>query len=117
MKKTPLLILFFTVFLDLIGFGLVIPVLPIYADDLGAAALTIGLIEASFSGAQFFFAPFWGALSDRLGRRPALLMSISVMLLSYLVLANASTFNPPLCRAGHGWDWCCQCEYCQCLRK
>lgn len=84
------MILFFTVFLDLVGFGLVIPVLPIYAEDLGAAALTIGLIEASFSAAQFYFAPFWGALSDRLGRRPVLLMSIAVMMLSYLILANAS---------------------------
>lgn len=84
------MILFFTVFLDLVGFGLVIPVLPIYAEDLGAAALIIGLIEASFSAAQFFFAPFWGALSDRMGRRPVLIMSIAVMMLSYLILANAS---------------------------
>ena len=85
------MILFFTVFLDLVGFGLVIPVLPIYAEDLGAAALTIGLIEASFSAAQFFFAPFWGALSDRIGRRPVLIISIAVMALSYLILANAFT--------------------------
>lgn len=91
MKRTPLSILFFTVFLDLVGFGLVIPVLPIYAEDLGAAALTIGLIEASFSAAQFYFAPFWGALSDRIGRRPVLLISIAVMMVSYLILANAST--------------------------
>ena len=91
MRKFPLLVLFITVFLDLIGFGLVIPVLPIYADELGAAAITIGLIEASFSGAQFMFAPFWGALSDRIGRRPVLLISIVIMMLSYLVLAHAST--------------------------
>ena len=90
MKRTPLMILFFTVFLDLIGFGLVIPVLPIYAEDLGATALVIGLIEASFSAAQFYFAPFWGALSDRLGRRPVLIISIGVMAISYLILANAS---------------------------
>lgn len=91
MRKFSLLILFFTVFLDLIGFGLVIPVLPIYADNLGATALTIGFIEASFSGAQFFFAPIWGRLSDRIGRRPVLLMSISVMFMSYLILAGANT--------------------------
>ena len=91
MKRTPLMILFFTVFLDLVGFGLVIPVLPIYAEDLGAAALTIGLIEASFSAAQFYFAPFWGALSDRIGRRPVLIISIAVMMFSYLILANASS--------------------------
>ena len=63
---------------------------PIYAEDLGATALVIGLIEASFSAAQFYFAPFWGALSDRLGRRPVLIISIGVMAISYLILANAS---------------------------
>ncbi len=71
------------------GFGIIIPILPIYADELGASGLTIGLIGASFSGAQFLFAPFWGGLSDRIGRRPVILTSIIIMAASYVMLANA----------------------------
>lgn len=91
MKKFPLLVLISTIAIDMLGFGIIIPILPIYADHLGASNFTIGLIEASFAAAQFLFTPFWGGLSDRIGRRPVILISISMMILSYIILANAET--------------------------
>ncbi len=64
------------VFLDLVGFGIVIPLLTFYAETFGATALQVTLLMASYSLAQFLFAPIWGALSDRFGRRPIMLFSI-----------------------------------------
>src|SRR5258708_16888747 len=75
MKKPSILIVFLTVFIDLIGFGIVLPLLPIYSRNLHASGLVIGAIMASFSAMQFIFAPGWGRLSDRIGRRPVLLAS------------------------------------------
>lgn len=91
MRNKPLLVLFVTIFLDLLGFGIVIPILPIYADELGASGTMIGLITASFAIMQFIFAPFWGGLSDRFGRRPILLASIALMGFSYLLLSQAES--------------------------
>ena len=65
-----------TVFLDLIGFGIVIPLLPFYAEEYGASAAEVTWLMAAYSLAQFFFAPLWGSASDRFGRRPVLLASI-----------------------------------------
>ena len=75
MKKPSLLIIFLTVFIDLIGFGIVMPLLPIYSDQFGAPGWMNGAIVASFSLMQFIFAPIWGKWSDRVGRRPILLIS------------------------------------------
>ena len=75
MKKPYLLVIFLTVFIDLIGFGIVLPLLPTYAEEYHASGFLIGLISASFSLMQFLFAPAWGRLSDRIGRRPVLLIS------------------------------------------
>ncbi len=91
MRNKPITVLFVTIFIDLMGFGIVIPVLPIYANELGASGTMIGLITASFAIMQFLFAPFWGGLSDRYGRRPILLASIGLMGLSYLLLAQAES--------------------------
>ena len=77
MRNKPLLVLFITIFIDLLGFGIIIPILPLYAEELGAASWLIGLIAASFSMMQFLFAPFWGNLSDKIGRRPVLMISIN----------------------------------------
>jgi MFS family permease len=65
-----------TVFIDFTGFSLVIPLLPFWAERLGAGALVIGLLSASFAMAQFLFTPLLGALSDRLGRKPIILLSL-----------------------------------------
>ena len=62
--------------LDLVGFGLVLPILPVYAERFHASASTIGLLVASYSLAQFAFAPVWGRVSDRIGRRPVLVLAL-----------------------------------------
>ncbi|RZA09079.1 MAG: MFS transporter [Proteobacteria bacterium] len=76
MKKSPLLVIFFVVFFDLLAFGIVIPILPYYSKTFGASAFELGWLMAVYSIMQFLFAPFWGGLSDRIGRRPVLLFTI-----------------------------------------
>lgn len=90
MKNKALGVLFLTIFLDLMGFGLIIPILPTYAKDLGATDAVVGLLGTSFSIMQFLFASFWGGLSDRFGRRPIMLTSIAIMAVAYLLFANAT---------------------------
>ncbi|HYT58783.1 MAG TPA: MFS transporter [Haliangiales bacterium] len=90
MKKPSVLIIFLTVFIDLIGFGIVLPLLPIYSKSFGAAGWQIGLLMASYSVMQFIFAPVWGRLSDRIGRRPVLLVSTAGAAVSYSVFALGS---------------------------
>ncbi|MFH0795079.1 MAG: MFS transporter [bacterium] len=75
-KKRHLLIIFLTVFIDFVGFGILIPIQPYYARTFGATAQQVTLLSVAFSIMQFIFAPFWGRLSDRWGRRPILLLSI-----------------------------------------
>jgi MFS family permease len=89
-RRRSLLIIFLSVFIDLIGFGIVLPLLPLYSDRFGASDLSIGLIIASYSLMQFIFAPAWGRLSDRIGRRPVLLISNFGSAASYLLFAIAS---------------------------
>ncbi|MDX1643378.1 MAG: MFS transporter [Thermoanaerobaculia bacterium] len=79
----------FTVFLDLVGFGMILPLLPFYAERFGATAFEIGLLFAAYSLAQFALSPIWGRLSDRWGRRPLLLGSICGGFLAYLLFAAA----------------------------
>jgi MFS transporter, DHA1 family, tetracycline resistance protein len=90
-KKSPIVIVFITVFIDLLGFGLIIPLLPFYAEHLGATGLTVGLLSTSFSLMQFVFAPIWGRMSDRVGRRPIILVGLFGSFLSYLAFASVST--------------------------
>ncbi|KHD88951.1 MAG: multidrug resistance protein [Bdellovibrio sp. ArHS] len=86
-NKSQLAIIFFTVFLYLVGFGVVIPILPILSRNFGATALQTGLLLSVYSLMQFLFSPFWGRLSDRLGRRPILLFCLLGEGLSYIVFA------------------------------
>ena len=88
-----MLVIFLTVFIDLIGFGIVLPLLPIYSREFGASGFTIGAIMAAFSAMQFLFAPMWGRLSDRIGRRPVLLVSTAGGALSYAVFAIGSSLS------------------------
>lgn len=82
-------VVYFTIFLDLLGFGLIIPQLQYYADAFNASPAFIGLIQSVYSLMQFLCAPFWGSLSDRVGRRPILLVSIAGSALSYVLFALA----------------------------
>ena len=91
MANRPLGILFLTVFVDLIGFGIVLPLLPTYGESFGASGLTIGALMASYSAMQFLFSPVWGAWSDRVGRRPIIVLSTLGSTLSYALFAWAST--------------------------
>ncbi|MDJ0522117.1 MAG: MFS transporter [Planctomycetota bacterium] len=89
-RSSPLVAVFLTVVIDLLGFGIVLPLLPLYGDDLGASKATIGLLFISFSGLQFFAAPIWGRLSDRIGRRPILLLGLAGSVVSYVLFGLAS---------------------------
>ncbi|MFP5502938.1 MAG: MFS transporter [Candidatus Sericytochromatia bacterium] len=91
MKKAPLLILFITVFLDLLGFGIVLPLLPYYAVDFGADAFAVGGLLAIYSLAQLIFSPLWGRLSDRVGRRPVILLSLVGSSIGLTVFGLANT--------------------------
>ena len=84
---SPLVVIFVTVFIDLLGFGIIIPLLPFYAESFGASAFTIGLLGTSFSLMQFLFSPIWGRWSDRVGRKPIILVGLMGSCLSYLALA------------------------------
>ena len=77
MNRSPLVVILTTVFIDLVGFGIVIPVLPFYAEGtkFNATPRTVGLLFASYSIMQLIFSPILGSLSDRYGRRPVLLLS------------------------------------------
>ena len=86
-------LLFLTVFVDLVGFGIVLPLLPLYADRFGASGLTVGLLVTIYSVAQFFMAPVWGRLSDRYGRRPILLLGLVGSAVAYLVFAWAGSIT------------------------
>ena len=85
----PLLIIFLTILVNLIGFGIIIPLLPFYAQTFGASPLTIGLLFASFSMAQLFASPVLGAWSDKWGRRPVLIFSLLGTVVSFVMLALA----------------------------
>ncbi len=103
--KSALAIVFLVVFIDLLGFGIVIPLLPRYGDryvkallpsapeagnESRAAGAVLGLLMASFSAMQFLFAPIWGRISDRIGRRPILLVGLTGSVLFYLLFGYAS---------------------------
>jgi DHA1 family tetracycline resistance protein-like MFS transporter len=95
MKRSPLLVIFITVFIDLVGFGIVIPVLPYYAEGshFGATPREVGLLFASYSVMQLIFSPVLGRLSDRYGRRPILLISLMGTCLGFLILGFATTLT------------------------
>jgi len=85
----PLLVIFLTILVNLIGFGIIIPLLPFYATTFGASPLVVGLLFASFSLAQLFASPVLGAWSDKWGRRPVLIFSLVGTVVSFVMLAVA----------------------------
>lgn len=87
--QRPLLVIFLTVLVNLLGFGIIIPLLPFYATALGSSAFTVGLLFASYSACQLVAAPVLGDLSDRYGRRPVLIFSLIGTVASFVMLALA----------------------------
>lgn len=93
MDKKRLFNIFVIVFIDLLGFGLILPLLPFYADEFGASPTLVGLLTASYAAAQLIGAPLLGRLSDRFGRRPVLLVSIFGTFIGLLLLGLAEPFG------------------------
>jgi len=89
--RSPLILIFGTIFLDLVGFGIVIPVLPLYAERFGASPLVVGLLLGIYSAMQCLFAPILGKLSDRVGRRPVLLVSVIGTSAGFLLMGLANS--------------------------
>lgn len=93
MRRPSALVIFLTVFIDLIGFGIIVPLIPSYSEHFGAHGFVIGLIFASYSAMQFVFSPIWGRLSDRYGRRPILLISTAGAAVSYVLFARGTALE------------------------
>lgn len=94
-SRGSLLVIFLTVFIDLLGFGMVLPLLPIYAKSFGVDkhGWELGLLMASFSAMTFLFAPLWGKLSDRVGRRPVILVGLAASAAFYVLFGVAATLG------------------------
>ena len=90
-RRSPLVFLFVTVFVDMIGYGIVVPLLPFYAGPYASGAMLVGLLGSLYAAMQFISGPFLGGLSDRHGRRPVLLSCLLGTSLAYLSLGLAQT--------------------------
>jgi MFS family permease len=91
MRLARLIVLFVTAFVDMVGLTMIVPLLPYYATEFGASALVVGLLISAFSIAQLLSAPGWGRLSDRYGRRPAILAGLAVTAAAYVLFAFAGS--------------------------
>ena len=92
-NKKAMLVIFLTVFIDLVGFGIIIPLNPYLAKKMGGDAFDVGLLMSVYSLMQFIFSPFWGRLSDKVGRRPIILLSLLGASLSHLLFAYGETLT------------------------
>lgn len=86
-----LAVLMVTAFMDMVGILMIIPLMPFYAQSMGAGGLVVGLLVSSFSIAQLLMAPVWGRLSDHYGRRPALIVGMTASAIAYVVFAFADS--------------------------
>lgn len=92
MKNKPLAVLFAAVLVDMLGFGIVLPLLPFYAESMHAKPLQVTILIASFSAMQLVAAPFWGRISDRIGRRPLVIFGLLASAVSYLIFGLARSY-------------------------
>lgn len=93
MNKPALATVFLVVMIDLLGFGIVLPLLPFYAQEFAASAVTIGLLYSVYSFMQLIFSPIWGSWSDRIGRRPIMLMSTFGAVIAYVIFGFAESLG------------------------
>lgn len=91
MRQSPLAVIYLTVFIDLLGFGIILPALPFYAQSFGATGVGVGALLTAYSAAQFVGAPLLGRLSDRVGRRPVILVSLAGSAVSLTVTGLATS--------------------------
>ncbi len=89
---SPILVIVMTLFIDATGFGIIIPLLPFYAENFQAGSAALGILVASFSLMQFLFSPILGRISDNVGRKPVLIISILTSVASFLLFALANSF-------------------------
>lgn len=92
-RRSPLFVLFLTVFIDMVGFGIVIPVLPLYAERFHASPVAIGWLTGIYSGMQIIFTPILGRLSDRFGRRPVLMLSLAGTAVGFVMMGLAHSLT------------------------
>ncbi|HLD56296.1 MAG TPA: MFS transporter [Candidatus Omnitrophota bacterium] len=92
-RKTALFTVFLAVLIDLIGFGIVLPLLPYYSSIFNASATQVGFLYSIFSLAQLIFSPLWGSFSDRVGRRPVMLISTFGAVIAYVIFGLAHTLS------------------------
>jgi MFS family permease len=90
---SPIFVIVMTLFIDATGFGMIIPLLPFYAETFQAGSAALGILVASFSLMQFIFSPILGRISDNVGRKPVLLISILTSVASFLLFALATSFS------------------------
>ena len=93
MRRSPLLAVYLTVFIDLLGFSIILPLLPFYAERFGATGVWVGALLTAYSAVQFFSAPLLGRLSDRIGRRPVLLASLAGSAISLTLTGFAGSLS------------------------
>ncbi|MDP8208024.1 MAG: MFS transporter [Candidatus Electryonea clarkiae] len=93
MRKSPLAIILTTVFIALVGFGIIIPLIPIFAERYGAGGVEVGLLMMSYSAMQFLFAPIAGKISDKIGRRPVIIAALAITTISYVLFALADNLT------------------------
>lgn len=92
-REQPLFFLYLTVFINIVGFGMIFPLLPLYAREFQASETLIGFMAASFAVGEFFFAPFWGRLSDRFGRKPVILLCLLGISFAFASFAFANNLS------------------------
>lgn len=93
MLRQPLFLIYFVVFLNSLGFGIIFPLLPFYAKNFQASEITIGILAASFAIAQFIFSPLWGKLSDKYGRKPIIAISLLGSAISFVLFGFAKNLT------------------------
>src|SRR5439155_78727 len=91
MKKSPLFSIFLIVLVDILGLTIILPLLPFYAENLGASATVVGLLISSYAFCQLIAGPILGRMSDHMGRKPLLIVSQIGTLIGFLILAGANS--------------------------
>jgi len=89
---SPIFVIILTVFIDITGYGIIIPLLPFYADEFQAGPAALGILIASFAIMQFFFSPLLGKASDKIGRKPILLLSLLLSLIGFTIFSFANSY-------------------------